>query len=150
MESSRERKEAYTVRKDAREATEENRTRTGQAGEEFMRRCFVTGWLVCTEGPEKGRDYRLHYGFNRIGRDHRMDVCIFEDEAISRDAHCCVVYEDKKNCFRLVPGQGTLTWLEGSLLEEPRELLGGERFSIGGTTLEFVAFCRNGVTWEKM
>lgn len=140
----------YTGWKEAGDATDENRTRLGGLDAEFVRRCFVTGWLVCTEGPEKGRDYRLRYGFNRIGRDHQMDVCIFEDEGISRDAHCCIVYEDKKNRFQLVPGQGTLTWLEGRLLEKPQELFGGERFTIGSTTLEFVAFCRNGVTWENI
>ena len=28
----------------------------------------VTGWLVCVDGPEKGRDYRLHEEYNYIGR----------------------------------------------------------------------------------
>ena len=36
---------------------------------------YVTGWLVCVAGPEKGRDFRLHYGFNRIGRSYQMDIC---------------------------------------------------------------------------
>ena len=34
---------------------------------------YVTGWLVCVKGPEKGRDYRLHHGFNRLGRSMDMD-----------------------------------------------------------------------------
>ena len=59
---------------------------------------FVTGWLVCTKGAERGRDYRLHYGFNRIGRGLMMDVCILEDEMISRNMHCSVVYgNDQKD-----------------------------------------------------
>ncbi len=142
-------KTEFTDWKEAQRASDQNRTSRGRAEEELRSHCFVTGWLVCTEGPEKGRDYRLRYGFNKIGRSYEMDVCIFEDEEISRDAHCSVVYESRSNRFLLAPGQGTLTWLGGELVEEPREILSGERFQIGGTTLEFVAFCRNGVTWES-
>lgn len=110
---------------------------------------FVTGWLVCVKGPERGRDYRLKHGFNQIGRSHRMDVCIFEDDGISRDAHCSVVYEDRKNQFLLVPGTGSLTWKEGALVEAPVPLKSGERFQIGETELEFIAFCRDDIKWEK-
>lgn len=142
-------KPAFTDWREASRASDQNRTLRGRAEEELRSRCFVTGWLVCTEGPEKGRDYRLRYGFNKIGRSYEMDVCIFEDEEISRNTHCCLVYENRSNRFLLVPGQGTLTWFEGELVEEPREIVSGERFQIGSTTLEFVAFCRKGVTWES-
>lgn len=141
---------SFTDWRQAFEASDQNRTYRGEDLEELRSSCFVTGWLVCTEGPEKGRDYRIRYGFNKIGRSYEMDICIFEDQEISRETHCCVVYESRSNRFLLVPGQGTLTWLEGELVEEPRELFSGQRFRIGETTLEFVAFCRNGVTWENM
>lgn len=36
----------------------------------------VVGWLVCTDGVNKGTDYRLHQGRNFIGRSPEMDVCI--------------------------------------------------------------------------
>lgn len=42
---------------------------------------YVTGWLVCVKGPEKGRDYRLHHGFNRLGRSMDMDVIFRKTEA---------------------------------------------------------------------
>ena len=110
---------------------------------------FVTGWLVCTKGKERGRDYRLHYGFNRIGRGLLMDVCILEDDTISRNAHCSVVYEHRKNEFALVPEHGCLTYYQGEVLREPVKLKSGERFVIGETELEFIAFCREEIRWEE-
>ena len=53
---------------------------------------YVTGWLVCVKGPEKGRDYRLHHGFNRLGRSMDMDVIFSEDRSISRDTHLSLIH----------------------------------------------------------
>lgn len=51
----------------------------------------VVGWLVCVNGEEKGRDYRLIRGRNRIGRDSDMDVTIRKDQKVTREEHCSVV-----------------------------------------------------------
>lgn len=110
---------------------------------------FVTGWLVCTKGEERGRDFRLHYGFNRIGRGLLMDVCILGDEQISRNSHCSVVYEHRKNEFSLVPENGCLTYFKGEALQEPVKLHSGDRFVIGDTELVFIAFCGEGIRWEE-
>ena len=110
---------------------------------------YVTGWLVCVRGPERGRDYRLHYGFNRIGRGLMMDICMMEDSMISRNTHCSVVYEHKKNEFSLVPENGCLTYYREQALAEPVKLESGDRFQIGETELEFVAFCRKEIRWEE-
>ena len=48
----------------------------------------VVGWLVCVNGEEKGRDYRLIRGRNRIGRDSEMDVTIRKDQKVTREEHC--------------------------------------------------------------
>ena len=156
----------------AREAADENRTGSQYAESSVLFHCYTTGWLVCSDGPEKGRDYRLRSGLNRIGRRYDLEVCLFEDQGISRDGHGGVVYEEKSNTFYLVPGEGTATYViapdeslsadseEGAmpdsrtsagpkeaLLTEPAILESGDRFRIGETTLEFIAYCREGVTW---
>ena len=43
----------------------------------------VTGWLVCLEGPSKGRDYRIIAEKNFIGRSPEMDIRILGDNNIS-------------------------------------------------------------------
>lgn len=110
---------------------------------------YVTGWIVCTEGPEKGRDYRLHSGNNRIGRSSHLDVCIFTDPEISRDCHCNIVYEPIENKFYLVPEAGGLTYIGDQMLQEMKVLENGDCFAIGGSSFEFVKFCREGRTWKK-
>lgn len=110
---------------------------------------FVTGWLVCVDGPEKGRDYRLHYGFNKIGRSRSLDIYLEEDRQISRDAHCAVVYEYNKNEFFVMPQDGNLVYLNDAMLTEPQRLSTGDIISLGATKLEFIAFCRGMRKWEK-
>ena len=68
----------------------------------------VVGWLVCTDGVEKGRDYRLVSGRNFIGRAYQMDVSIPDDKGISRENHCSVVYDPKTKKFCLVPGENVV------------------------------------------
>lgn len=110
---------------------------------------FVTGWLVCVEGPEKGRDYRLHHGFNRIGRDPGMDIQIADDPAVTRKNHCSIVYDDRRNQFSLVPSAGALTYFKDSLLTKAEILQMGDIIVMGSSTFEFIPFCRKGRVWEK-
>src|SRR5215813_9514862 len=50
----------------------------------------VVGWLVCVEGPDRGRDYRIRSQRNFIGRDTRMDISIAGDSQISRENHAVI------------------------------------------------------------
>jgi hypothetical protein len=107
----------------------------------------VVGWLVCLEGPERGRDYRLHGGQNFIGRAYGMDVVISDDEAVGRERHCSVVYEPIQNRFYAVPGEGSISYLNGEPLTASVEVNDGDCIVIGQSTLVFVPFCREGFTW---
>ncbi len=110
---------------------------------------YVTGWLVCLEGPEKGRDYRLHHGFNRIGRSFTMDVQVIDDPAVTRENHCSVVYDDRQNQFSVIPSSGALTYYNGQLLTGPERLKIGDEISLGNSRFELVPSCREGRIWEK-
>lgn len=110
---------------------------------------FVTGWLVCVEGPEKGRDYRLHHGFNRIGRDPGMQIQIADDPAVTRKNHCSIVYDDRSNQFSLVPSTGAITYYKENLLTKAEVLQMGDVIVIGNSTFEFIPFCRKGRVWKK-
>lgn len=142
-------KETVWLQDALKNSNENEDARTVGIYSKFTGNDFVTGWLVCVGGPERGRDYRLHYGFNRIGRGLMMDICIMEDSMISRNTHCSIVYENRKNEFALVPEGGCLTYYGGDVLTEPMKLNSGDRFRIGETELEFIAFCREAVRWEE-
>lgn len=110
---------------------------------------YVVGWVVCTEGKDKGRDFRLHHGFNRIGRDYGNDIVLAEDKTISRDSHCSIVYEDRTNQFYLIPEHGNTTYFRDGFLDEPVLLKSHDTFEIGESKMEFIAFCEGGRKWEK-
>lgn len=109
---------------------------------------MVMGWLVCTKGPERGRDYRIKNGFNYIGRAVSSEIVIMEDVAISKDKHCAIVYDNKNIAFMAVPGNGTLTYLKGELLGKPEKLTSGDEITLGESTFVFIPFCVEGRVWE--
>lgn len=143
-----EKEEAHTIALEAIEAPDED-VKTVGFYSDTKGNDYVTGWLVCTEGPEKGRDYRLHHGFNRIGRDMDMDVQVMDDPTITRKNHCSVVYDEKSGQFSLVPGSGTLTYYHTELLAGPKKLEAGDEIKMGNSVFVFIPFCVEGRVWKR-
>lgn len=108
---------------------------------------LIVGWLVCVCGEMRGRDYRLYAGFNRIGKEIGSDICI-QDKEISGESHCSVVYDEKGGTFYLVPGKGTITFLNEKSVQEAVKLQEGDQIGIGKSILEFVPFCKGEHTWK--
>lgn len=110
---------------------------------------LIVGWLVCISGAERGRDWRLHQGFNRMGRDYKLDIPVMEDKSLGREPVCAIVYDDRMNRFFAVQQQGSLAYLNGGVLQGAVELKTGDLIAAGTSQFEFIAFCREGRTWEN-
>jgi hypothetical protein len=109
----------------------------------------VVGWLVCVEGPDKGRDYRLHGEKNFIGRSSGMDVSISGDDSISRDKHAAVSFEPKKKIFWLLPGEASgLVYLNEDVVNAPAQLKPRDIIELGKTKLMFYPFCDERFQWD--
>jgi hypothetical protein len=109
----------------------------------------VVGWLVCVQGPEKGRDYRVRSERNGIGRGSDMAVCIQGDEAISRENHAYISFNPRKGSFRIAPGDGRgMTYLNGEEVDVPMPLQAYDRIELGQTHLLFVPLCGEHFNWE--
>ena len=67
----------------------------------------VTGWLVCIEGTQYGKDYKIHSGKNFIGRADNMHIQILGDNAISRVNHAAIIYDAKNRSTYLLPGDSS-------------------------------------------
>jgi hypothetical protein len=111
----------------------------------------VVGWLVCVEGPDKGRDFRIHTERNNIGRDakqQRGGIIIPGDGSISGAKHAVISYNPKNHRFNLIPGDGRgITYLNDEELLTAQPLSAYDRIEMGKTTLIFVPFCGERFTW---
>ena len=110
----------------------------------------VVGWLVCIEGPVRGNDYRLHAGYNYIGREIG-DVRISGDQQISSQNHAMIAYDDTESTYYVGPSAGrNLIKVNGKTVLNAVELHSYDIVSIGTTKLMFVALCGEHFNWKKV
>ena len=109
----------------------------------------VVGWLVCIEGPDKGKDYRIRSERNFIGRSEKMDISITGDDTISRENHAIVSFSPKKQQFRVYPGESRgLVYLNDDEVITAEILSVYDVIELGKTKLMFVPFCSDKFQWE--
>jgi len=111
-----------------------------------MENQFTVGWLVCMNGPAKGKSYALHKGYNFAGRSIDMDIVLSDDLLLSNEKHFSVVYDQKSNRFYIIAGTGNTT-VNGARLTGENKLSEGDMISVGASALIFIPFCRVGRTW---
>ena len=114
-----------------------------------MQAGFVVGWLVCINGVQKGRDYRLCRGFNRLGGSDKMDIAVKGDSKLGAFVSCAIVYDDKSNEFFAVKQEDEHVFLNEESLKGAVKLTSGDRIKAGDSEFEFVAFCREGRLWDS-
>ncbi|MCM1060696.1 MAG: FHA domain-containing protein [Eubacterium sp.] len=110
----------------------------------------VVGWLVCVEGKERGKDYRIYGKNNTIGRDERSDICLKGDDSISRENHAKLAYDRKHNNFHIIPADGANpVYLNDEPVYVPEKLTANDILEIGELKLMFVPFCNDNFKWEQ-
>lgn len=108
----------------------------------------VVGWLVCIEGAERGKDYRLLGRINTIGRGEQMDVRIQGDPSISHANHARLGYGEKNNRFTLIPADGAnVIYLNGEEVYTPVVLEPYDVIDFGATKLLFLPLCSPQFRW---
>ncbi len=107
----------------------------------------VVGWLVCTRGAECGRSYNLRGGRNHIGRSVKSDIAVPDDEMITREEHCSVVFEPKKCKYYIARGLGSNVFVDGEPLVATVELRGDETIELGASAFVFIPYCKEGRVW---
>ena len=108
----------------------------------------VVGWLVCSEGDDKGKDFRLHADYNYIGRADNQDVCL-TDLSVSRE-HFSVAYDRINNRYFATMGNGkAIVYVNGYPLGKSITVLRkGDKISVGKTTLVFIPLEQQDLKWE--
>ncbi|MCH5340503.1 MAG: FHA domain-containing protein [Acetatifactor sp.] len=109
----------------------------------------VVGWLVCIDGPVKGNDFRIHAGYNYIGREIG-DIHIQGDLQISRQNHAMVAFDSSDGVYYVGPSAGrNLMKVNGKTVLNAVEIKNYDIISIGSTQLMFVALCGPHFSWNK-
>ena len=99
----------------------------------------AVGWLMCTSGPDRGRDFRLVAGANAIGRGDEMPVRLAGDSAVQRAQHAVVDFDAVRRVFVLRPGDNRgLVYLNGVELKAATPMAAQDRIELGSSTLVFV------------
>jgi hypothetical protein len=109
----------------------------------------VVGWLVCIEGTERGKDYKLRSDKNFIGRSEEMHICIASDTYISRRNHAVVAYNPKQRNFVLIPGEGTgIIYVNEEAIYAPTEIKPYDVVEMGKSKFIFISLCGQHFEWE--
>ena len=109
----------------------------------------VTGWLVCIEGPQYGKDYKIHAGKNFIGRADNMHIQILGDNTISRINHAAIIYDSKNRSTYLLPGDSSgLAYLNGEAVYTPVALSAFSVIEIGQSKFIFIQRCGEHFEWK--
>lgn len=110
----------------------------------------VVGWIVCIEGKEKGKDFRIEAKNNTIGRSEKMDICIKGDTTISRENHARLAYDVKHNAFHLIPAESTNSiYLNDEPIYVPTKLNAYDLIEFGESKFIFVPFCCDRYDWNN-
>ncbi len=122
---------------------------TVTAGAAGTARDPVVGWLVCIKGPNYGEDFRIHAGYNYIGRA-TGDICIHGDDKISREGHAMIAYDSGETAFYFGPAGGrNLVKVNNKTVLNAVEIHAYDTISIGpNTTLLFIPLCGERFNWE--
>lgn len=109
----------------------------------------VVGWLVCVEGPMKGTDYRIHAGYNYIGREVG-DIHIHGDNQISRQNHAMIAYDSGNHTYYFGPSGGrNLIKVNGKTILNAVEVKNYDVFTIGTSKMMFVGLCGPHFDWNE-
>jgi len=111
----------------------------------------VTGWLVCIEGPQMGRDYRIMAEKNFIGRAEDMHIQILGDNRIARRNHAIIAYDPVKRNTLILPGESSgLAYHNNEAVYTPTELHVYDIIQLGNSKFLFIPLCGEHFEWENL
>ena len=108
----------------------------------------VAGWLVCTSGRDKGKDFRLHFGANTVGRDSKRSV-ILKDPAVSR-VHFTISYDQIHHRY-FISNDGGREFVYVNEIPLGRDyvaLKNGDKIEVANTVLYFIALDKKYIDLE--
>lgn len=105
---------------------------------------------MAIEGPCRGTDYRIHTGYNYIGREVG-DICIRGDNTISaeRDANVTFIPQTRKFYIAHEQGKNVLLVNDTPVIGGGMEIQSYDLITIGTTKMMFVGLCGEKFIWGE-
>lgn len=111
----------------------------------------VVGWFVVVNGDNKGSYYMIHSENNYIGSSTDNDICLKDDETVSRENHAFVTYDENTKVFYFTPGTvRSIVRMNGNALLQTAELKAYDTVEIGMTKLLFIPLCGEAFDWSEI
>ena len=108
----------------------------------------VCAWIVCIKGPRYGKDYRVVFGKNYIGRTDAMDIQIIGDNAIKQENHAILSFDEKDLEATLICTEGGgITYLNGKAVYTPQVLETYDVITMGESEFLYIALCGKQFSW---
>jgi len=108
----------------------------------------VVGWLVVTSEKNRGMDYRILAGKNKIGKSSTNEIALCHDESVGQFEHANLIYDSYSSSFYLTLGEERgLVDLNGELILSDKKLKKDDHIRIGNTELLFIPFCSETFRW---
>ena len=110
----------------------------------------VVGWLVCIDGPMRGADFRIHDGYNYIGREIG-DICIRGDGQISRERDSMLFFDSDDNSFTFGPhcGKNAVRVNGAKVKSSSVEVKAFDVLTVGTTNMLLVPLCGSQFNWSE-
>lgn len=110
----------------------------------------VVGWLVCIQGANAGRDFKIVAGRNAIGRDQDMRIRILGDPRIRNRDHAVIAFDDQTRITKLVPNESAqFVYCNGDAAYLPVDLENYDTLILGTTVFKFIRLCGDNFSWEQ-
>ena len=112
----------------------------------------IVGWLVCIDGPNKGRDYKIYARSspNFIAREpgRNTSIVISDDGSISREKHAGIIYDQDDNSFTLTREESTAIKVGNKKVKVAEELNPYDEITLGTSKFHFIPYCAGEIKWQ--
>lgn len=110
----------------------------------------VVGWLVCIQGPTKGKDYRIVDQNNYIGRNANMEISVPEDPSISAERSAIIAYDFHTRSFYFGLGSGhNMVSINDRIVFNPEKIKAYDVLGIGSSKFIFIPLCGEQFEWNE-
>ena len=127
-----------------------NVQQAGISGNRLVPSDFIAGFLICIGGPHFHECYAVCYGRNSIGRGSDNDICLVNDNTVSREEQGWILYDNLNGKFYIESGHTKVPmYVNDEILLSNLELTDRAKICIGNTKMLFIKLCGDDFNWEE-